>query len=130
MNVSVSPKELQSALNTDSEFRFAARYWDGALQLQFGDLVHVLRLRAGEVVGIDATPLQGGQTGEVTISAPIDDWRKLVQPIPPPFYEDFNPAMMHHGFELTGDSDYIWGYYAALRRLGQILRGIASAEEV
>lgn len=130
MKVTVSPEKLQAALNDDSEFRFHSRYWDGALQLQFGELVQVFRLKAGKVVGIDATPLTGTNTGEVTISAPVDDWAQLLQPFPRPFFQDFYPASMHHGFELKGDSDYIWAYYAALRRSGQVLRNVASIEEV
>lgn len=129
MKVTVSPPKLQAALNGDSEFRLHARYWDGALRLQFGDVVHVLRLQAGEVVGIDADPLTGTNTGEVTISAPVDDWAQLLKPFPRPFFQDFYPASMHHGFELKGDSDYIWAYYAALRRSGEVLRSVASVEE-
>lgn len=129
MNVTFSAQKIQTALNADTEFRFAARYWDGALQLLVGDSCKVLRLQDGEVVGTGETPLPDPKRGEVTISAPVDDWAQLVRPFPRPFYEDFNAAMMHHGFELKGDSDYIWAYYAALRRLGQVLRSVASIEE-
>ena len=130
MNVTISPEKLQAALNKDSEFRFHARYWDGALQLQFGEKLQVLRLRAGEVLGIDTTPLAGKKPAEVIISAPVDDWAQLLQPYPRPFYQDFYPASMHYGFELKGDPDYVWAYYAALRRAGQVLRNVASVEEV
>jgi hypothetical protein len=130
MNVTFSHEKLQAALNDDGEFRFAARYWDGALQLQIGAQAHVLRLKGGEVVGIDSTPLDGTSPGEVTVSASADTWAQMLQPFPRPFYQDFYPAYMHHGLEFKGDSDYVWAYYAALRRSGQVLRSIASVEEV
>jgi hypothetical protein len=129
VNVKVSPGELKAALNADSEFRLQARYWDGALQLQFGDDVHVLRLAEGEIVDVDATPLSGTEPRAVIVSAPMADWFEFLQPIPRPLYHELYPAMWHHGFELKGDADYVWSYYAALRRSGEVLRKIAVIEE-
>ena len=129
MKVKVSPEELRAALNADSEFRLQARYWDGALQLQFGEDVHVLRLEGGEVVDVEATPLSGSESREVIVSAPMEDWSEFLQPIPRPLYHELYPAMWHHGFELKGDDDYLWAYYAALRRSGEVLRDIAVIEE-
>lgn len=129
VNVRVSPEELVSALNADSEFRLQARYWDGALQLQFGDDVHVLRLSEGEITAVDASPLQGDEPCTAIIAAPMADWYEFLQPIPRPLYHELYPAMWHHGFELLGDPDYVWTYYAALRRAGEVLRAIAVIEE-
>ncbi len=129
MNITVSPEQFRETLNADGEFRLQARYWDGALQVQFGDDVHVLRLQEGEVVGIDASPLSGDRPCEVIVSAPVEDWFEFLQPIPKPLYHELYPAMWHHGFELKGDTDYVWSYYAALRRSCEILRAIATLEE-
>lgn len=128
MRVTVSPEQLQATLNDDGEFRLQSRYWDGALQLQFGDDVHVLRLRGGEVTGVEATPLSGQEPREVILAAPVGDWAEFLQPIPRPLYHELYPAIWHHGFELTGDQDYAWPYYAALRRAGEVLRDIAVVE--
>lgn len=128
MNVTVSPERLRTALNEDSEFRLQARYWDGALQLQFGEDIHVLRLEGGEVASIDAEPLAGDRA-EVIIRAPKSEWFELLQPIPKPLYQEFYPALWHHEFEMEGDDDYIWPYYSALRRCGEILRIVATIEE-
>ena len=125
----LSKEKLQIVLNADTEFRFASRYWDGAIQLDLGDLVYVLRLKAGEVVSVDSTRIDGTKQGEVGISATVSDWNLLLEKFPRPFYQDFYPASMHHSFVLSGDSDYIWAYYAALRRCGQIMRIIVSSEE-
>jgi hypothetical protein len=125
----VDPEELRSAHNADGEFRLQARYWDGALQLRFGDVAHVLRLEQGEVVAVDARALPEGEPRTATIAAPVADWVEFLQPIPKPLYHELYPAMWHHGFELRGDEDYVWTYYAALRRSGEILRRIATVEE-
>jgi hypothetical protein len=92
-------------------------------------VVHVLRLEQGEVVAVDAQALSEGEPRTATIAAPVADWVEFLQPIPKPLYHELYPAMWHHGFELRGDEDYVWTYYAALRRSGEILRQIATIEE-
>jgi hypothetical protein len=128
MKVKLSPKDLQKALNDDSEFRIAGRYWDGTLRFEFGADVYRLQLQGGEVVSIDDTVSEPGR-GDVVIKAPVKDWAELLKTVPPPFYQEFYPASMHHGFRLEGDHDYIWPYYWALRRSGEILRSVASVEK-
>ncbi len=128
MKVRLSPKDLQTALNDDSEFRIASRYWDGSLSFEFGVQVCSLALRGGEVVSIDASMLKPGR-GDVVDKAPVEDWAKLLEEVPPPFYQEFYPASMHHRFRLEGDPDYIWPYYWALRRSAEILRSVASVEK-
>lgn len=128
MRVKISPDELQRALNGDSEFRIAGRYWDGSIRFEFGADVCRLQLRAGEVVAIDDVTAAAGR-GDVVVKAPVEDWAKLLEQVPPPFYQEFYPASMHHGFRLEGDHDYIWPYYWALRRSGEILRSVATVEK-
>jgi hypothetical protein len=128
VKVKLSPKDFQKALNDDSEFRIAGRYWDGTLRFEFGADVYRLELRGGEVVSIDDTVSEPGR-GDVVIKAPVKDWAELLKAVPPPFYQEFYPASMHHGFSLEGDHDYIWPYYWALRRSGEILRSVASVEK-
>jgi hypothetical protein len=129
MKINVSPEKLREAMNKDTEFRFHSRYWDGALQFQFGEVVRAIKLKAGEVVSVDSAPLSGSKPTEVIITGPVDGWAKFLVKHPRPFYEDFNAAAMHHGFKLLGDKDYLWAYYAAIRRTGQILRSVAVVEE-
>ena len=129
MKLTLDRDQLQTALNQDEEFRLQARYWDGALQLQFGDQVHVLRIADGAVTDVDDTALAEDEPCTVIISAPVADWSELLAPIPRPFYQEFYPASWHHGFELRGDPDYVWPYYAALRRAGEILRDVVSIQE-
>lgn len=128
MKVRLSPEILRKALNEDSEFRIASRYWDGSLRFEFGSQTLRLQLRGGEVHAIDKEAPQAGR-GDVVVAAPVEDWAKLLADTPQPFYQEFYPASMHHGFRLEGDHDYIWPYYWALRRSGEILRVVASVEE-
>ncbi len=128
MRVRFSRDDFQRALNDDSEFRVAGRYWDGTLRFEFGSEVCRLQLQGGEVVTIDDVVAAPGRA-DVVVKAPVEDWAKLLEDIPPPFYQEFYPASMHHGFRLEGDHDYIWPYYWVLRRSAEVLRSLATVEK-
>ncbi len=127
MKVKLSRDEFQRSLNNDSEFRIAARFWDGTLRFEFGSDVYRLHLRGGEVASIDAEMVEPGRA-DVVVKAPVEDWERLLEEIPQPFYQELYPASMHHGFRLEGDHDYIWPYYWALRRSTEVLKTIAVVE--
>ena len=126
MRVTLPIERLKTALNADPEFRIAARYWDGALQLEIGDEPYLIALTAGEVTAISHERGRDGEPRRVVITAPVEDWAKLLQDPPPPFYHDFYPAVTWHNFRFGGDSDYLWSYYAAIRRAGEVLRATAN----
>jgi hypothetical protein len=128
LKVRLTPDDLQRALNQDPEFRLQARYWDGSLRFEFGDDIFWLRLKDGEVKSVETKGDAKPGIGDVVVSAPVSDWGEMLQPIPRPFYQDFYPALTHHSFKVEGDPDYIWPYYAAIRRSGQVLRAIATIE--
>ena len=129
MKVKASRDKLKSALNDNSEFRILARYWNGSLRFDVGEDVYLIHLNAGEVSSVDAKAPAVAGSGDVVISAPAEDWARFLEEVPKPFYQDFYPASMHHGFRLGGDPDYLWPYYYAIRRSGEILRSLATVEK-
>ena len=56
------------------------------------------------------------------IVGPADGWEKMLQPAPPPFYQDLYGAQIHHGFAIHGAIEDVGPYYPALRRLIELLR--------
>jgi hypothetical protein len=123
MQVTIPPGALREALNSDPEFRLAARYWNGALEFCISERRCVVNLAEGEVT--DVGDSVRGQDQPVVISAPEEDWAKLLEVAPRPFYQDFHAASAHHGFHLGGDVGTLWAYYAAVRRSADILRAVA-----
>jgi hypothetical protein len=123
MAVTFPPEELRDALNGDPEFRLAARYWNGALEFRIGAERCVVNLAEGEVTEVGDEVR--GPAASVVISAPEEDWAKLLKLAPRPFYQDFHAASAHHGFRLGGDVETLWAYYAAVRRSADILRAVA-----
>ena len=129
MKVKLSRDKLKSALRDDPEFRVLARYWSGSLRFDIGDDVYLIKIKDGEVNAVDAHAPAAAGSGDVVITAPADDWAHFLQPLPGPWYHEFYPASAHHGFRLGGDPDYLWPYYYAIRRSGEILRSLATVEK-
>jgi hypothetical protein len=129
LKVKLSRDKLKSALREDPEFRVFARYWSGSLRFDIGDDVYLIKIKDGEVNAVDAHAPATSGLGDVIITAPADDWAHFLKPLPEPWYHEFYPASAHHGFRLGGDPDYLWPYYYAIRRSGEILRSLAIVEK-
>jgi hypothetical protein len=129
LKVKVSREQLKSVLGGDSEFRVLARYWSGSLRFDIGEDVYRVLLKEGEVSAVESRGPATTGSGDVVISAPAGDWARFLEPTPPPWYHEFYPASAHHGFRLGGDPDYLWPYYYAIRRAGEVLRSLATVEK-
>ena len=111
---------LPDAANDDGEFQIAARLWDGDVVLVSGDDAVRLTITSGRVV--DAGPALKDTSAQIRIIGPAEGWAKLLQPLPPPFYQDLFAAAAHHGFQIDGAIEDAGAYYPALRRLIELLR--------
>ena len=112
--------QLAERVNADGEFRQAARFWQATLRLDIGDDSHRLRFEDGTLHEVSAC--QREAACDVHISAPTEDWERLLAPAPRPFYQDLFGAQLHHDIELNRDPLDYAAYYPALRRLVEILR--------
>lgn len=122
----LSLDRLQKALNDDGEFRIAARHWTATICLTSGAEDTIMRIKDGEVMSI-VPSFEPLQEWNAAIAAPGHVWRELLRAQPRPFYQDFFPAMLHHGLELRGDLQLLLAYYPAVRRMGDLMREVANA---
>jgi hypothetical protein len=111
---------FQEAVNRDGEFQIAGRFLDGTLKLQFGDESLLMRFRDGKLTGIGDPALF--DSADITIRGPVASWREFLRPLPRPFFHDMFAAIVRKEFDWTGDSETFFAYYAALRRMFQIMR--------
>lgn len=119
---------VERALRTDPEFTLHARYLTTTIRVVIGELqTFRIVIRAGEIADIDAavTPFD---SYDIQLGGTVDHWNALLSPMPVAFYQDFFPAMIHHGFRVEGDFETIMAYYPALRRLAEVFRAVASEE--
>jgi hypothetical protein len=112
--------ELAGRVDEDGEFRLASRFWDATLRLDLGPESRRLCFEEGRLREIGSCDPDAAC--DLHISAPLEDWERLLAPVPRPFYQDLLGAQLHHGFQMNADLLDIAAYYPALRRLVEILR--------
>jgi hypothetical protein len=116
---------LERALSRDPEFVLHSRYLTATVRVVIGELQSFrIVVRAGEIAEIDpvVTPFD---SYDIQLAGTEEQWNSLLAPTPPAFYQDFYPAMLHHGFRIEGDMETIMAYYPALRRLAEVFRTVA-----
>jgi hypothetical protein len=126
--VPLNLSSLQCELDRDPEFLLHARHLTTRIKVVIGERQSfMMQVRDGEFVGVDAvvTPFD---SYDIQLAGSEEQWELLLAPEPPAFYHDFYPAMVHHGFRIEGDMEMIMAFYPAIRRLGDIFRGVAASQ--
>ena len=118
------PSAIAKAANADGEFQQAARLWNANLRFDVGDNSYLLKMRGGsieEFAAIAASDRWRVQA-DAWISAPDEDWRELLKPVPKPFFQDLMAAITRQNFKLEGDLTGFHPYYRATCRLFELMR--------
>jgi len=110
---------IVSSANSDGEFKLAARLWNADVRFDVGADSYLMRMRDGRISEFAKTAAAGY---DVKISAPEDDWRELLKPVPKAFYQDLMAATQRHNFRVEGDLLGFNPYYRAVCRLFEIMR--------
>lgn len=119
---------LENALRDDAEFRLQTRYLTTTFRFVIGELqTFSVVICNGAVTKIDnvVTAFDGFQ---IQFAGNQAQWQALLAPEPEAFFQDFFPAMLHHGFRIEGDMESIMAYYPAIRRMQDLLRQVANPE--
>jgi hypothetical protein len=121
MTVTLPCEETMQALSEDPEFALAARLWSAGVRLDVGDRKHLLTVRDGVVVDFTDEP-DPFAPYTIIISGPEEGWGHLLEPTPPPFYQDFWGAFFRHDFDMGGDLELLYAGYGAVRRMLEVMR--------
>jgi len=119
---------LRAVIDTDPEFTLQARHLDTTIRVVIGETQSFrLVLSGGKVAEIDpvVTPFD---SYDIQLAGSHEQWSALLAATPTAFYQDFYPAMLHHGFRIEGNMEMIMAYYPAIRRLGDLFRTVANDE--
>lgn len=120
---------VSRAANDDGEFQIAARFWNTNLRLDAGDESYLVQIRDGRIAEFARLDSASQVGSDITISAPIGDWREMLKPIPKPFFQDLMAAITRQGFRLDGDLLGFRPYYRATCRLVEIMRNIPTPQK-
>lgn len=119
---------LENALRGDAEFRLQARYLTATFRFVIGELqTFSVIMHSGDITKIDSL-VTAFDTFQIQFAGSEAQWQSLLAPQPEAFFQDFFPAMLHHGFRIEGDMETIMAYYPAIRRMQDLLRQVANAE--
>lgn len=110
---------LAAAANSDGEFAIAGRFWNAALEITIGDTAVELLIVDGVIEGVGATGSHSGAHERVAVRAAEEDWAKLLSRRPPPGWVGVAGA---NGFSYEGDPLTRAAYYAAVRRIVELIR--------
>jgi hypothetical protein len=114
-------KHVQDRINSDPEFRIAARFMSQDILIGVGDAQCIIRAREGVITGIayDPSPID---KWNFFIRAPENGWNLFLKPIPPPFYQGFFTAAMREDFQFGGDVEALFAHYWAVQRMLAVMR--------
>jgi hypothetical protein len=119
---------LRQALTSDPEFTLQTRHLTVAIRVVIeGEQSFTIIVCDGAVIEIDGV-VTVFDSFDVKLEGTREHWDKLLAIHPPAFYQDFMPAMLHHGFRIEGNMETIMAYYPAIRRLGDLLRALANGD--
>ena len=113
---------IAASANADGEFKLAARLWNADVRFDIGADTYLMRMRDGRISEFSKT---ASANYDVKISAPEDDWRELLRPVPKAFYQDLMSAMTRHNFRVEGDLLGFNPYYRAVCRLFELMRTLS-----
>lgn len=122
----VDMERYREGVNSDDEFRMAARFWSAAIRVEMGSETYFFRLQDGKL--ISAAPPSGASVAtdirdyDLEISAPEEEWSKYLEDVPAPFYHELWAAVSRHNFRHGGNMKMWFAYYPALRRMFEIMR--------
>jgi hypothetical protein len=123
VSLNIRTEQVLEAVNADPQFRHAARRWTIELMLGVGEDRYIFDVLDGHVRRFEPTD-DLFQSCSARLAGTEDDWRKLLEPIPVPFYQDFIGAWFNHGFEISGDLRSVFAHYWALLRLLHVMRTV------
>ena len=115
----IDPNAITRAANADGEFKLAPRLWNADVRFDVGADSYLMRMRDGRIDNFAKT---ASASYDIKISAPEDDWRELLKPVPKAFYQDLMSAVTRHNFRVEGDLLGFNPYYRAVCRLFELMR--------
>lgn len=118
-------KRWQAAVNANGPMKWIGKHFTAQFLLGFGEKNFVVSFDKGKLV--DFTDQIGPETCyQLAIRGPAESWKKFVQKVPPPMYNDLW-AMAHplHGrVTMEGDQKILWqnmrAFFWALERMREV----------
>jgi len=113
--------QFRKAVNTDPEFKIAARYMTKDACIEVGEVRCIVKFRDGIVSQIK-TEATFADPWDFAIRGSVDAWEKFLQLVPPRFYDGLFAGMIRGNFRIDGDTISAFSHFWAITRLLDIFR--------
>jgi hypothetical protein len=114
-------KYVREIINSDAEFKLAAKYMNQNVLLAAGESQCIFKIRDGVITELMLNP-SPMESWDFFIKAPQTGWETFLQPLPPPFYHSLFGASIREDFQFGGNVEAMFAHYWATQRLLSILR--------
>jgi len=116
-------ERYRERVNADAEMEAIGGWFSTSLAFTFGERRYVVRMDKGKMADINAAPRLDARSS-FGFRAPLEVWRKFVDPNPPALYHDFFAMLMRvPEFVLEGDGLVAVQNARALQRMMNLMRG-------
>ena len=115
---------FQKAANSDEELALIGRWFTTSFLFEAGETRYVFQVEGGKLTQVIPEP-RFDQGWSFALRAPVEHWRKFIQPLPPPlFNEIFAMSMRVPEFRLEGDTLAAMQNARALQRFMSLMRKV------
>ncbi len=115
--------KYRGAVGDDQEMNVVGKFFDVDFLLGIGAKEYLMQVRKGKVSNIveNPTPLDAWR---FAIRGPEESWKKFIQPVPPPMFNDIFAGVFHGNFKLEGDIKVFMQNIRALFRMLDVMREV------
>ncbi|NYZ13758.1 hypothetical protein HL658_14480 [Azospirillum sp. RWY-5-1] len=115
---------FRDRVNGDPELAVIGRWFTTDFAVSFGDTRYVLHVREGRIADLTVNP-RFDVRSRFGLRAPLEVWRRFLQPNPPPLFHDvFAMLMRVPEFVLDGDTLVAMQNARALHRMMNLMQGM------
>lgn len=114
-------ENVQERINSDPEFRIAAKYMSQDILIAADDQQCIFKVRDGVITKIMVNP-SPMEPWDFFIKAPEKSWELFLRLLPPPFFHSLFGATIREDFRFGGNVEAMFTHYWATQRMLTILR--------
>lgn len=112
------------AVADDEAFQRTSRAFDATLRFDFGEVAYAMTIEDGTVEQVHHDP--GFVSWDVALRGTAATWRKLLQPTPPPRYNDPLGAWLRGDLTIEGNLKLAIQHLRPLKRMFVVFREVGT----
>jgi hypothetical protein len=116
----------RNTVEADPEMNYVGKFFDADFLLDVGGREFLMKVREGKIRDVVESPT-AMDPWSFAIRWPLDDWKKFIQPVPPPMYTDIFAGMYEAGLVFQGDTKTMMQNIKALFRMLDVMREVRAA---